>query len=246
MKLKLCKKCGIEKPLSEMVKHSNTKDGYLYKCKICALKDRQKIRHYVSVSEKVCCICGNKKKAEEFPKNPRSITGLGSRCKNCSNTQRRDAEYYKTSNELRKLRMDKDPEYRRHINNLKRENTYINFKSHMLSNARKRSIMKNYAFNLTIDDIHIPEICPILKIPIIVGNKNNYESTPSIDRIDNDKGYTKDNIQIISKKANSMKNSASIKELIAFADWVYLNFKRNSPNFKEEKLKDLEDKELLR
>ena len=43
-----------------------------------------------------------------------------------------------------------------------------------------------------------------------------------------------------------MKNSASIKELIAFADWVYLNFKRNSPNFKEEKLKDLEDKELLR
>lgn len=246
MKIKLCKKCGIEKPLSEMVKHSNTKDGYLYKCKICALKDRQKIRHSVSIINKVCCICGIKKRSCEFPKNPRSITGLGSRCKNCSNTQRRDAEYYKTSNELRKLRIDKDPEYRKHINNLKRENTYINFRSHMLSNARKRSVMKNYDFNLTIDDIHIPKLCPILQIPIILGRKDNYENTPSIDRIDNNKGYTKDNIQIISKKANSMKNSASQEELIAFADWVYLNFKRNSPSSREDKSRDVENKESLR
>ena len=33
--MKKCSKCGIEKPLSEFVKHKNCKDGYENTCKIC-------------------------------------------------------------------------------------------------------------------------------------------------------------------------------------------------------------------
>ena len=59
-------------------------------------------------------------------------------------------------------------------------------------------------------------MCPILEVPLEFGTKGNYEFSPSIDRIDNSKGYVKGNIQIISKKANSMKNSASAEELRTF------------------------------
>ena len=45
-------------------------------------------------------------------------------------------------------------------------------------------------------------------------------NSPSLDRMDNSKGYVKGNVQVISHKANSMKFSASKDELLKFAEWV--------------------------
>jgi len=49
-------------------------------------------------------------------------------------------------------------------------------------------------FDLTINDIIIPEKCPLLDVPFVVGEKNNYQFSYSLDRKDNSKGYIKDNI----------------------------------------------------
>ena len=49
-------------------------------------------------------------------------------------------------------------------------------------------------------------------------------NSPSIDRIDNDKGYIKGNVQVISHKANSMKFTASKEELLKFAEWVKVTY----------------------
>lgn len=90
--------------------------------------------------------------------------------------------------------------------------------------ARTRSKIRNLEFNLDYSDVVIPEYCPILgiKIEIYAGNGRcgGYMNSPSLDRIDNTKGYIKGNVQVISHKANSMKFTASKEELLKFAQWV--------------------------
>lgn len=111
----------------------------------------------------------------------------------------------------------------------------------MFNRAKQRAIKNNLEFSICINDIVIPEICPLLEVPFILGDRGNYEFTPTIDRIDNSKGYTKDNIWVITKKANSMKNSASFKELNTFCT----NILRYSLNNKKNELIEQEDKEPL-
>jgi hypothetical protein len=55
------------------------------------------------------------------------------------------------------------------------------------------------------------------------GNLNKI--TASIDRIDNSKGYTKDNIQLVHKKINIMRGTLSIKEFVGFCEAVAGNKK---------------------
>ena len=50
----------------------------------------------------------------------------------------------------------------------------------------------------------------------------------TVDRIDNSKGYHKDNVVIISFKANAMKSSATLKELYQVADFYYKLEKRSA------------------
>lgn len=77
-------------------------------------------------------------------------------------------------------------------------------------------------FELTADDIKIPAVCPILGIELKFGQKNGESergTSPSIDRIDNSKGYTKSNIVVISNRANCIKRDATLLELQKIADF---------------------------
>lgn len=93
----------------------------------------------------------------------------------------------------------------------------------MFRAAKDRAKVKGITFNIEVSDIVIPEKCPVLGIPLISGvglGNGGKDNSPSLDRIDNFKGYEKGNIQVISHKANSMKFTASKEELITFANWV--------------------------
>jgi len=88
----------------------------------------------------------------------------------------------------------------------------------MLQQAKTRAIKKNLDFNLSEEDIFLPEKCKYLDVPLT--NKQGHGivwENYSIDRIDNNKGYIRGNVEVISRKANSMKNMASQDELITFA-----------------------------
>src|ERR1700722_15677552 len=67
----------------------------------------------------------------------------------------------------------------------------------LLCYARRRAKDKKMEFSITIDDIVIPEKCPVLGIPLFRIANKHCPNSPSLDRIDNLKGYTKDNICVI-------------------------------------------------
>lgn len=108
----------------------------------------------------------------------------------------------------------------------------------MWKKAKDRAIKNNWDFDTEESDIVIPEVCPILEVPLQWGTKGNYEYSPSLDRIDTTKGYIKGNVLVISKKANSMKNSATFDELQLFCR----NILRYSLTNKEKELVESKDK----
>jgi hypothetical protein len=86
----------------------------------------------------------------------------------------------------------------------------------MYHRSKSRALAKGLEHTITVEDIHIPDKCPLLGIPIKdnTGNgKGNCRDSPSLDRLDSDKGYTPDNIWVISNRANEIKSNATLEEL---------------------------------
>jgi hypothetical protein len=90
--------------------------------------------------------------------------------------------------------------------------------------ARNRARIRDIPFELKQEDVAIPTHCPILGIEIKTtnghGKPGGRPHSPSIDRIDNERGYVQGNVQVISHLANSMKSTATVPQLQAFARWV--------------------------
>jgi hypothetical protein len=86
--------------------------------------------------------------------------------------------------------------------------------------ARKRALSDGQKFTITVDDIVIPETCPVFGDKIedgtgsgpTGGGFNDYSA--SLDRIDNSKGYEPGNIAVISRRANRTKNDSSVSDLV--------------------------------
>ena len=91
------------------------------------------------------------------------------------------------------------------------------------SHAKYRASQCGVPFDLTIDDIVVPDICPVLGIPIYVGDGNLSYHSPTIDRFIPANGYTKDNITVISWRANRVKGDSTPEELRMVSQWVDYN-----------------------
>ena len=85
----------------------------------------------------------------------------------------------------------------------------------MRNDARERAIKKGIEFNLNsyTDIPPIPKFCPILNIPLFVKGWVGTDNSPTLDRIDNNRGYIKGNIRVISRKANQMKSNGSFRDV---------------------------------
>tara|TARA_Y100001980_G_C14545296_1_gene324793 strand:+ start:167 stop:871 length:705 start_codon:yes stop_codon:yes gene_type:complete len=96
-------------------------------------------------------------------------------------------------------------------------------KNKLVRDTKRRKNLTNVTVELTPQDILdlIPKDlkCPIYKVPFVFNVNSPWNL--SFDRINNNKSYTKDNVVVVSVKANTVKNTATSKELYKIADFYY-------------------------
>ena len=95
-----------------------------------------------------------------------------------------------------------------------------------IHDAKHNALKRGIPFDLKRGDVVWVTHCPILGIELdySASEGKNPDYSPSIDRIDTSKGYTKDNVWVISNKANRMKNDGSKDDLVRFAKSILLHF----------------------
>lgn len=181
------KGCGVEKSINEF---NRSRKSYSHICKVCQKQYRE----------------NNRKKISEKQKQYRE----------------NNKKYYRQYREVNKEKLKQlkktynDTDRAKELAKIRNKRYRENSKEKCLLNAsRYRAKQKGLEHNITLEDISIPEFCPVLGVRL-ESNTNNLtaqNNSPSIDRIDNSKGYIKGNVRIISYRANAIKNNATIEEL---------------------------------
>ena len=133
-------------------------------------------------------------------------------CKTCLPKYERDRQRAYYQKNVENGRIEKYRRKARERQRLRQEDDRVR----LIDRAKHRAKAKGVKCSLRVEDIKIPSECPVLRKPF----KKNTEYAMSIDAIDPSGDYTADNIQIISMKANAMKNSATREELKLFAEWI--------------------------
>lgn len=148
---------------------------------------------------KVCNKCGVERPLTSFYKQQAAPDGCGYTCKDCC--------------------LKRERRYR-----------YNNPKKFILKRARSRARKGDIPFNITDDDFAIPKRCPVFDIPLVI-NKDGYgghggwtDNSPSLDRIIPDLGYVRGNVEVVSMKANRLKNDVPIGDLITLARYYAAKF----------------------
>ena len=173
---------------------------------------------------KRCPRCRIEKPKSEFYPEKRQKEGIRTYCKECER-KARDPEYFhayyeehkeqsvKRSAAYRQANKEALKKYHRAYGERRRSQ---NPGSLILTRTRSRAKRKGIPFDIQREDIHVPEHCPVLGIPIFfepVGRRGGTPNSPSIDRIVPELGYVKGNVRIISNRANTLKNDATVEEL---------------------------------
>lgn len=83
----------------------------------------------------------------------------------------------------------------------------------LFDNAHSRARKKHIPFTIKLEDIYVPEYCPVLGLKLKTGWLRTRDCSPSLDRIRPSLGYVPGNVIVVSHKANSIKSDATPREL---------------------------------
>ena len=92
----------------------------------------------------------------------------------------------------------------------------------MLILARHRAKRDSVPFAITLADFEIPEYCPVfgMKLERGRGLGKSRPCSPTLDRIIPALGYVPGNVVVISRRANQIKNDASLEDLKNIVSWL--------------------------
>lgn len=85
----------------------------------------------------------------------------------------------------------------------------------LLRRARDRAGRAGFAFDLSQPPV-MPKCCPVFGVVLTPGGHRR-STSPSLDRIDPDRGYVTGNVRVISDKANRLKGNRTLEELRALS-----------------------------
>ena len=198
--MKECYKCKLKKELQYFGKDKSKKDGLLIYCKQCSLSKHRRWR------------AKNKEKTLTYAKNYRERNKSNPEYKKKKTAH--DKAYREKNREKIKLqqletRSERLAKRRKRNRDLRVRHPEI----FLIESSKARAKKKNLEHTLTTKDIKIPDTCPVLGIPIVVGSGRPHYNSPSLDRIDSKKGYIKENIIVVSWRANDLKRDATIEEM---------------------------------
>jgi hypothetical protein len=112
--------------------------------------------------------------------------------------------------------------------------------STLYHSAKKRAKSKNIPFDITLDCVHEKlkhGYCEVTNIPFVIkeytkeGHKEIVHAhSPSLDKIDSTRGYTKDNVQIVIDQYNKMKGDRDLETTIFLARKLIEAYERRNIN----------------
>lgn len=163
---------------------------------------------------KTCSKCGKELPLSAFNRG-NSLYGRRSFCRECEHLVQNNPEKVKRRRilELERRESKKYVLKRNKKDKDTRVHNIVSYQKYLLRGAKGRAKNKNLEFNITIKDIPIPNVCPLLQIPLFPSENRMSNNSPTIDRINPKLGYIKENVWVISNKANRFKNDATLEEL---------------------------------
>lgn len=199
---KPCSKCGVSKHLSEFSNQSSMKDGKKHQCKACDALYKQ--QYYSQKRDHIL-----EYQAEYDKEHPE----VG---------RRANQKYYEVhGDDIRRKARERDaaapPEVKTKARRKLKESNPLHS---LFVQTRNRAKQSGIPFTIEETDLYVPEICPVLGIPLRWEVGRRSPNTPSIDRRVPELGYIPSNIAIISWQANRLKNDGTAEEFHKIADWM--------------------------
>lgn len=166
---------------------------------------------------KTCSKCKAEKDTSLFSTNRKMRDGIDSWCATCKAAGSKSYYWKNAKRERKKAKLrGRASETKRLARKAAEPQRFL------CQWAKARAKKRGIVFALKPSDILVPDVCPVLGIPLAFGHGAGgaIDASPTLDRIIPNKGYVVGNVAVISRRANFLKNDATLEELNLLVRWL--------------------------
>jgi hypothetical protein len=217
--MKRCSKCGQEKDVEAFAKNRSAKDGRQTWCRGCSKNPERDAAYYAANRERIL-----KEKVEYFAKNKDKILPRTKEYGKTHRPQMRayEAIYRDSHREQRRTGSAAHHDHRREHD----------FASYLLQATKRNANARHMTHTITRDDIQRlidrqNGRCYWWGIRLVPSTGRRDPERPSLDRLDNSRGYEPDNVVLSCLGANLSRSSNSAERYQRFCDLLRTSFQQD-------------------